>query len=291
MSTRSERRALSRSLSQQSWAVVRANRYLLAFPLVGFIITLIPITALVIAAVLLGAADESSQTSAEEIVMVVVTIIVMFLIAMIGSIFTGGLVKSVLAEVRGEDSSFGRGLRAALGHSGRLARWALVQVLVGLVISAIQGDGKGGLLSNVLRNLLAATAGVMWSLVTFLVMPILMNEQTPVIASIKKSAELLKARWGLQLGGRVRISARIALLFALPAIVLLVLGVVSGLSNQWAIGIPLIALGIVLFSLALLLGQAIQGVFSTVLYLYAVDGYVAPGFSDTQLAGAVTVKA
>lgn len=290
MSTRSERRALSRSLSQQSWAIVRTNRYLLAFPFVGFLVTLIPIALFIVAAVAFGDVDESSQSPADEIAMVVVTVVVMFVIAMISSIFTGGLVKSVLAEVRGQDSSFGEGLGAALGHSGRLARWALVQTIVGLVINAIQGDGKGGLLSTVLRNLVAATAGVMWSLVTFLVMPILMNEQTPVVASIKKSAELLKSRWGLQLGGRVRISARIALLIALPAIVLLVLGVVSGLSNQWAVGIPLIAVGIVLFALALLLGQALQGVFSTVLYLYAADAFVAPGFTDEQLAGAVTLK-
>ena len=235
---------------------------------------------------------QDNGNTAQMVIFAAVGVLFLFITALIGNVFAGGLVTAVSRELQGQPSSFGDGVSAAMSHLGRLSQWSFIQLVVSFIISRIQGSGGGGAVSGILRSLLAATAGILWSLVTFLVMPVLMNEDTKIVGSIKRSAELLKGRWGDQIKGRVRIGGFLLFALLIPALVAVVAGVALSISGgiSLAAGIPLIVLGVFLFGLALLLAQAVQGVFATVLYLYAVNGTAPEGFTDEQLAGAITDK-
>jgi hypothetical protein len=281
-------RATSKALTKQSWGLVKENRYLLAFPLIGFLVSLIPLAILGVAGGVLAAAEEAETNTGLQIAMAIVAAVALFVVFLIANIFTAGLVSSVTSELRGVDSSFGEGLGAGLGHIGVLVKWSFVQTVVSLILSRLQSGGDG--VSGVLRSLAATTAGLAWSVVTFLVMPILVNEDIKVFAAIKRSAALLKQTWGNQLGGRARIGLRLLFVLFLPALALLIGGIFVGASGAWAAGIPMILLGAMLFAIALLLGQAVQGVFATVLYLYAANGEVPAGFTQEQLSEAIYAK-
>jgi hypothetical protein len=281
-------RATSKALTQQSWGLVKHNRYLLAFPLIGFLVSLVPLAILGVAGGVLAATEEAETNTGLQIAMAIVAAIALFVVFLIANIFTAGLVSAVTSELRGIDSSFGEGLGTGLGHIGVLVKWSFVQTVVSLILSRLQSGGDG--VSGVLRSLAAATAGLAWSVVTFLVMPILVNEDVKVFAAIKRSSELLKQTWGNQLGGRARIGLRLLLVVFLPALALLIGGIFVGAGGAWAAGIPMILLGAVLFAIALLLGQAVQGVFATVLYLYAANGEVPAGFTRDQLSEAIYAK-
>lgn len=283
------KRSNSKALTQQSWGVLKQHRYLLKFPLVGFLVALIPM-AIAAAAGIGAAIAQDNENTPQVIIFGAIAVLFMFITAVIGNVFAGGLVTAVSRELQGQSSSFGDGVSSAMGHLGTLSKWSFVQLVVSMIISRIQGNGGGG--SGILRSLVAATAGILWSLVTFLVLPVLMHEDTKVIASIKRSAELLKGRWGDQIKGRVRIGGFLIFAIVIPAIIAVVAGVVLSASGgiSLALGIPLIVLGVFLFGLALLLAQAVQGVFATVLYLYAVNGTAPEGFTEEQLAGAITPK-
>lgn len=283
------KRSNSKALTKQSWGVLKQHRYLLKFPLVGFLVALIPM-AIAAAAGIGAAIAQDNENTPQVIIFGAIAVLFMFITAVIGNVFAGGLVTAVSRELQGQSSSFGDGVSSAMGHLGTLSKWSFVQLVVSMIISRIQGNGGGG--SGILRSLVAATAGILWSLVTFLVLPVLMHEDTKVIASIKRSAELLKGRWGDQIKGRVRIGGFLIFAIVIPAIIAVVAGVVLSASGgiSLALGIPLIVLGVFLFGLALLLAQAVQGVFATVLYLYAVNGTAPEGFTEEQLAGAITPK-
>lgn len=283
------KRSNSKALTKQSWGVLKQHRYLLKFPLVGFLVALIPM-AIAAAAGIGAAIAQDNENTPQVIIFGAIAVLFMFITAVIGNVFAGGLVTAVSRELQGQSSSFGDGVSSAMGHLGTLSKWSFVQLVVSFIISRIQGNGGGG--SGILRSLVAATAGILWSLVTFLVLPVLMHEDTKVIASIKRSAELLKGRWGDQIKGRVRIGGFLIFAIVIPAIIAVVAGVVLSASGgiSLALGIPLIVLGVFLFGLALLLAQAVQGVFATVLYLYAVNGTAPEGFTEEQLAGAITPK-
>lgn len=279
---------MSKALTQQSWGIVKQNRYLLAFPLIGFLVSLIPLAVLGVAGGVLAAAEEADTNTGLQIAMGIVSAIALFVVFLIANIFTAGLISSVTSELRGVDSSFGHGLSSGFGHLGVLAKWSFVQTVVSLILSRAQSGGGG--VSGILRSVAAATAGLAWSVVTFLVMPILVNEDIKVFAAIKRSAALLKQTWGSQLGGRVRIGFRLLLVFILPAMVLVGGGVFAVVMGIWALGVPMILIGAVLFAIALLLGQAVQGVFATVLYLYAANGEVPGDFTREQLSEAIYAK-
>lgn len=273
----------SRALTRQSWAVLKDNRYLLAYPVVGIALAVIPFVV-VVPGVLFIASNQNWIGWALVAVGV-------YLLALVNSIVQAGLTVSAAAELEGGASSLGHGLGTAMGRLGRLARWAFVSAVVGALISALRGNNSGGIVSVIFRNVLAAAADVMWQLITFFVMPAMMLDDLGMIDAIKKSASTFKQRWGTQLSGGVRIGGLIGLIAVLPAILALVGGVVLSAIGAWAVGVPLAVIGLVVLVIAGLVLTAIRGVFSVVLYRYATQGVVEGGFTEEQLAGAVKIKA
>lgn len=273
----------SRALTRQSWAVLKDNRYLMAYPVVGIALGVIPF-GVIVAGVFAIAADQNWVGWG-------LIVLGLYLLALVTAVVQAGLTVSAAAELAGGGSSLGHGLGVALSRLGRLARWAFVSTVVGLLIGLLRGNSNGGLAAVIFRNVLAATANVMWQLITFFVMPAMMLDDLGMIAAIKKSAATFKARWGAQLSGGVRIGGLIGLIAILPAIIALVAGAFLATSGALAIGVPLAVLGLIVLIVAGLILSAIRGVFSVVLYRYAAEGVVEGGFTEEQLASAVRVKA
>ena len=275
--------ANSRALTRQSWAIFKGNRCLLAYPVVGVALGVVPFLV-VVPGVFFIANDQNWIGWA-------LVVIGVYLLALVNAVVQAGLTVSAAAELEGGHSSLGHGLSTAMGRLGRLARWAFVSAVVGLLIGALRGNDSGGIVAVIFRNVVAAAADVMWQLITFFVMPAMMLDDLGMIDAIKKSASTFKQRWGTQLAGGVRIGGLIGLVAILPAIIALVGGVVLSTIGAWAIGVPLAVIGLVVLIVAGLVLTAIRGVFSVVLYRYATQGVVEGGFTEDQLAGAVKIKA
>ncbi len=273
----------SRALTRQSWAVLRDNRYLMAYPVVGIAAGVVPF-----AVISVGVFALASNRNWIGWALVAVGL---YLLTLVTAVVQAGLTVSAAAELEGRQSSLGHGLSTAMGRLGRLARWAFVGTVVNVLIGLLRGNNNGGLVSVIFRNVLAAAADVMWQLITFFVMPAMMLDDLGMIDAIKKSASTFKQRWGTQLSGGVRIGGLIGLIAILPAMIALIGGVVLSVAGTWAIGVPLAIIGLVVLIVAGLVLSAIRGVFSVVLYRYATQGVVEGGFTEQQLAGAVKVKA
>lgn len=273
----------SRELTRQSWAVLKDNRYLMAYPVVGIAFGIVPF-AVMFAGVLALAANLNWVGWG-------LVVLGVYLLALVGTWIQAGLTVSAAAELEGGHSSLGHGLSTAMGRFGRLARWAFVSAVVGAILGAVRGNDSGGIASVIFRNVLAATAGVMWQLITFFVMPAMMLDDLGMIDAIKKSASTFKQRWGTQLSGGVRIGGLIGLIVILPAMLVLAGGVVLTVVGYVAPGIALAVVGLLALLVGGLILSAIRGVFSVVLYRYATQGVLEGGFTEQQLAGAVKVTA
>ena len=273
----------SRELTRQSWSILKDNRYLMAYPVVGIAMGIIPF-AVMLAGVLFLAANQNWIGWGLIVVGV-------YLLTLVGTWIQAGLTVSAAAELEGGHSSLGHGLSTAMGRIGRLARWAFVSTVVGLILGAVRGNDNGGIASVIFRNVLAATAGVMWQLITFFVMPAMMLDDLGMIDAIKKSASTFKQRWGTQLSGGVRIGGLLGLVVILPGMLVLVAGVLLTAFGSVALGIVLAVVGLLALLVGGLILSAIRGVFSVVLYRYATQGVLEGGFTEQQLAGAVKVKA
>jgi len=272
----------SRLLTQKSWAVIKENRYLLAFPVLGFVASLIPLAIFWIPAGLLWLADQTAAGIA-------VAVIGLFANQIVLSIASGGLVAAADTELSGGDSSIGHGVARSLARLLPLVAWAFIATVVNVIVGFMRGNNQNGAV-DALRNIAAAGVLAMWSLVTFFVVPFIMLDGQGPIGAIKESFALFKEKWGVQIFGGVRIGGVVGLVTILPGVLLVVLGFIAataGSAGFLAGGIALIVVGILLFMVGSLLVTTMRGIFSVVLFRFAKDGVVAGGFTEQELAQAV----
>lgn len=273
----------SKLLTRKSWAVIKENRYLLTFPVIGFIASLIPLAIFWVPAAVFFINDQYVPGTA-------LAVIGIFANQMVIAIATGGLVAAADTELSGGKSSVSHGIGVSLARIIPLLLWALIQTVVSIIVGLIRGNGQGGV-GDVVRNIAAAGVLAMWQLITFFAIPFIVLEKVGPIKAIKESSKLFKERWGLQIFGGVRIGGLVGLVTILPAVLLIILGVVvTVVANLWTVGVPLIVIGVLLFMVGALVLSTMRGVFSVVLFRYARDGVIEGGFTEAELAGAVRTK-
>lgn len=185
--------------------------------------------------------------------------------------FNSALTACVNIRLSGGNPTLTDGLSIAAGRLPRIAAWTLVSATVGLVLRGIENQSQKG--GRILRGLLGAG----WTMVTYLIIPVVIIEDRTVAASVKRSVELLRKTWGEQLAGGFG--------FGLLGVLLVVPGFGLGLllmPISLALGITVIVTYVLM--LAAIFG-AVRGIFTVALYRFATDGRAPFGFSDAALSG------
>ncbi|MGD0499796.1 MAG: DUF6159 family protein [Bryobacteraceae bacterium] len=161
------------------------------------------------------------------------------------------------------------GLRIAWSRVGRIAVWAVAVATVGLFLNALNGR------RNRLPWVFGAALSVGWTLVTYLMAPVLIMENRGVYDSIHRSSELFRKQWGEELIGSFGFGLLNALLLA-PGFLL------GLLVWHWDRGGAVIV-GVVYALFLAVVSSAVAGVFKAALYRYAASGTVPPGFTAEAL--------
>ena len=155
---------------------------------------------------------------------------------------------------------------------------AAVSVVLDLLSDKGGGAGRGG----------ASIGGAIWSLVTFLVVPVLAFERIGPFAAMKRSAELFRRRWGPQVTGNVVIGG-VSGLIVLVGFVIGLVGVVvlAGGGPGAAVGGGLLVLvGVIIAIGGAVFGGATRGVFGVALYRYVDQDQALGPFTTADLDAA-----
>lgn len=262
-------------LARISWGAIRSERSLTAFPVLGGLSALFLIAAFMIPAAILIDAGDLTWLG------IVLIALGAYAAACAGIFFSVALASCADRALRGEDTTVGEGVTAARERLPQIAQWAAVVTSVNLVIRAIESrfEGIGG-------AIVGGLAGLAWGLVTFLAVPVIAFEGLGPWSTLKRSAGLFRGRWGAQVTGQVVTGGVVAIIGILPAIALVVIGVVM-LGGAAAAGIALIAVGILLFVIAAIIGSALSQVLAVALYRFAADGVAVGPFTAEALQGVV----
>jgi hypothetical protein len=177
--------------------------------------------------------------------------------------FNAAIIACATIRMRGGNPTVGDGFRAASARLPVIAGWALVSATVGLILRMIEDR------SEKVGKFVAGLLGAAWTLVSFLVVPILVVENKNPFAALKDSTELLKKTWGEQLAGNFSFGL-VFFVLTIPAVILIVAGAVSGNIGLLA---GSIALGVIYLQAAV--------------FLYARDGQVPEGFEAELLGDAM----
>ena len=265
------------ALTKKSWALLDGHRELIRFPLYGGIATVL------LGILLLGPGvfflDKHSYGAAIPFIVVGI-----YVLSVVGIYFSVGLAAAADRIFRGQDDvTVADGLAVARSRFAEICGWAALSTAVGLIVGTL--ESQGGAFGEIAGRL----AGMAWSLVTFLAVPVIAIEGTGPVATLKRSASLFRARWGQQITGNIAIGGAVFLLGVLPAIALIVVGVLIWPSVGFA-GALLILIGALVLCVALVVSKALSGIFGVALYRYALDGEVVGGFTQEDLESAVRTK-
>jgi hypothetical protein len=201
--------------------------------------------------------------------------VVYFITFFVSIYFNAAVMGAAMIRLNGGDPTISDGLRVANENLRRIAGWALLSATVGLVLRAI--SERFGWVGRIL----AGAVGIAWSIVTYLVVPVLIFEKLGPWAAVKRSGSLLRQTWGEAAGGYLSLGA-IFLLLALPGLLLLLGGAVLGGLAGFLVGL---GVAVIYWLILGLLGAAAQSILVTALYRYATTGQLGFGFPEHLLAG------
>ena len=268
-------------LSKDSWAILQADRSLLAFPVVS------SLAALVAAAIVLGpgigvavAADSPWPVLPFAAVALYVTVFI--------TIYCGvGLAAATAQVMDGQNATLRTGLAAARPHLGKIAKWALVQATVGLLLNLLQSlaDSDNGIL-RIVGLLLTLVLSVAWTLASFFVIPLLAFEDLGPGDALKRSVAIIKEHWGEGVVGSAAIGGLVFLIGFLPAVVLIFVGVSAG----GVVAGVLIGIGVVILIIAMIVGNTLNQVFRVALYRFVTGKGETTGFDTNDLERAFRPK-
>ncbi len=281
----------SGEMTDKTWAVIKENPQLLRFPALAAVYGIL--AAFIFMAPALALLALSHATPA-YIAAGLLFFVGAWAATFVGVRYIAGLVFVADSLMRGEVARFEDGMRIAGERTQALGLWALISVVVGWILAAIQGGGDDNVVMTILRAILAGILSAAWSLITFFVLPVIVLEDVGAPAAMKRSVALIRDKWGEAVTGSFRIGIRILLTFLLPGIVLLAIGLGLGLGLGGMIGVSLGVIlglaGVALIVVGSVRQAAARQVFGVALYRYASSGMVIGHFTEADLASAIAPK-
>ena len=258
-------------LAKASWGILREDRKLAVLPLLSGLSVLVVALAFFGPVALIVHNGASVSSKPIEWILGVAGYVAVTYVAVF---FNAALVFAADKRMRGEPVAIGEAVHAAAARAHVLLPWAVLSATVSVVLRAM--EERAGIVGRIVGSLV----GIAWSLVTFLVLPVLVIEQLGPFQAVKRSTELFKKTWGENMiaNAGIGIVALVATLAgALPCALLIavggpiaVIGIVALVT--WVVGVQLVA-------------AALTGILQMALYRFATDG-VVPGFDTDQLRGA-----
>ena len=273
-----ERLRRSWELVKSSWSVLRADKELLLYPVASGVMTFVAVVLVFLVWLASGGLDRWSDESF-GIVDLVLIFLFYFVVSTVVIFFNSALIAAANIRLEGGDPTLSDGFRVALSRIGSILGWAAIAATVGLVLQALrERGGVAGAIVSLIGNMA-------WSLITFLVVPILVVEGVGPIEAIKRSASLLRKSWGEQIVGAFSIGLVVGLTFLA---VLLAGGAVVFLLFSVSDVLGVLAAAILVAGLIILglIGSALSGIFNVALYRYAVGEDSSRFFPAETLAGA-----
>jgi len=187
--------------------------------------------------------------------------------------FNAALVGCANIRLSGGDPTVGDGLRIAAARLLRIMAWAFIATTVGVFLQSLRNR------RNLLGSLLGGALGLGWTLITYLMVPVIVVEDLNMTNSIHRSAELFRKNWGEQVAGSFG--------FGLLNLVLLLPGLALG-ALLWQVDRAAgVIVGVVYALILAVVTSAVKGVFTAALYRYATSGQAPQGFSADLIQGSL----
>ncbi len=271
--------ATTMSLMKASWQILRNDRELLLFPVISGICCLSVMSIFIVLSLDHGWLKPLAGHSAAGQKNAAYWLMFLFYYCnyLIIIFFNSAIIACAVIRMEGGNPTMADGLQAAVGRFPHIALWALVAATVGLLLGMIESGSRRG------RGIIAAILGIAWSVISYLVIPLIVVEKTNPLVAMDQSMEMMRKTWGEQVMGNFSFGL-VFTLFSLPVLPFILL-----LNSKWGTPslLPAFSIAVIYLIVLGIFQSALQTVFNAVMYVFARDGKVPEGFSAGQLNDAM----
>jgi len=254
------------TISMNSFKVLKANKQLIVFPLLSGISLLLIMGSFF--TVLLGAAgwDFDNLQTDNTVANIGITFVYYLVNYFVVVFFNVALTHCTRLYFRGEEVSIRAGINYSLSRIGAIFSWALFAATVGTILKYLQENM--GYIGKIVIGLI----GVVWSIATFFVVPVLAYEDKGPLDAFKRSAEMMKEKWGESLASTFSFGLVQFLAFLLISLPLFFLGMLIH---------PIVGVVLALISVFIIVSviSASQAIFVSAIY-HNINGDPVEHFND-----------
>jgi hypothetical protein len=206
------------NIAMNSFKVLRANKQLILFPVLSGI-SLILVMASFVTVIFAFAGFNTDNIAAENEIVNYLWVFAFYLVNyFVITFFNMALIHCTHLYFNGEEVTIAKGISFSMSRLRVILSWALFAATIGTLLKILQENL--GYIGKIITGLI----GVVWSIATFFVIPVIAYENLGPVDAFKRSAQLMKQKWGESLGSQVGFGVINLLAFLLVAIPLFIIG-------------------------------------------------------------------
>jgi hypothetical protein len=184
-------------VTKLSFDVMKKDKELLLFPLLGGIFSIIFVFVMLFPTIISRVITEATQSirfGALEYTLLFITYLGLSFIAVF---FNVCVVYTTKTRFEGGNATFFESIKFAISKIHLIFVWSLVSATVGLILKILErASEKAGQMGKIILSIVRLMLGLIWSLVTIFVVPAMVYNNLGPIDAIKKSVHTLKKTWG-----------------------------------------------------------------------------------------------
>jgi Family of unknown function (DUF6159) len=270
MNTSSEGRiARSWRLSRAAWEVVRGDRSLLALAAISAITGGIGLALIFI----FSGSFRAGHLKGDELALF--ALIFAYPLTFVSTFFNTAIAAAAAAALDGRHLSVGEALAVPTRKLGTVALWSLIAAVVGFVLEQLSSRLPLG------GSIAARFVGVGWSLASLFAIPILALEDCSAPEALRRSAGVVKKRWGESIGGNVIIGAWTVI--AILGVVVVFAFAAVATNDVPAVRDAVIVVGVLALAAIFAVQLVVRQTFAVALYRYAAGGAAPAPFAESDL--------
>ena len=265
------------NLIKSSFRVLMDDKKMLLFPVLSGICTIAIVASFFIPAFVTGVipfiGDPEQMSDTALYVSVFIFYFINYFIILF---FNSAAIAYAIDLMRGGSPSLGAAFKKVQSRIIPLLGWTVIASTVGLILNTIENQ------SDKIGRIVIAFLGLSWTVISFLVLPILIVEGKGPITSLKESVRMVKDVWAEQLLGHFSFGLLFGLVLIPVALLSFAVMSLEGIFMWVGLGL-LLSAGIA----AGILQWILQSIFMGAVYLYVRDHKVPDSFTLSQIDSAM----
>jgi hypothetical protein len=226
-------------ISMTSLKVLRENKQLVIFPILSGI-SLVLILGSFFTIVLAGAGWDVDQVKeSDSNALGYVFLFLYYLVNYFFVVFFNmALVHCTHLYFKGEEVSVEAGIRFSMSRIGAIFAWSMFAATIGMILRLVSEN------LGTIGKIVIGLIGIVWSVATFFVVPVIAYENLGPVDAFKRSADMMRQKWGERIGAGFSFGLLTLLGFLVFGVGLFLIGSMFNL----LIGVVLAVLGVLLVS-------------------------------------------